>query len=111
MKKAIVIFFATVFSACSVKLLVPSQTDVDRVSRKYSGYSLTELNEGKTLYQQQCGNCHGLKKPSSRTEAQWNEIVPKMTKKANKNAEVISAKTQELILKYLITMSTAPKTK
>ena len=92
----------------SAKLLIPTQADVDRVYAKFPDYSLAELNNGKILFEQHCGNCHGLKNPSSRTEEQWKEIIPEMTVKVNKKEEnVLDEHDQELILRYVITMSNA----
>ena len=108
MKKALVFLFATTLlvGCFSAKLLTPTQTDVDRVASKYPSYTLTELNQGKSLYEAKCGNCHGLKSPSSRTEAQWKVIVPRMSIKVNKKtSNSLDAESQEKILKYLTTMS------
>ena len=113
MKKVICIALIAVLSACSVKLLVPTQADVNRVSTKYPGYTIEELSMGKSIFETNCKGCHGLKNPSSRSEDKWKEIVPKMVRKLNKEAgkEVMDSKQQETLLKYLITMSTAPKAK
>ena len=108
MKKALVFLFATTFlvGCFSAKLLTPTQTDVDRVASKYPNYTLTELNQGKSLFEANCGNCHGLKSPSSHTEAEWKEIVPRMSIKVNKKTpNSLDAESQEKILRYLITMS------
>lgn len=109
MKKYTLIIAVILMAACkSTKLLTPSQTDVDRVSSKYPGYTLEELNQGKAIFTQYCGQCHKLKKPESRTEEQWKTIVPRMVAKVNKKEkDAIDAKEQETLLKYLITMSTA----
>jgi cytochrome c5 len=112
MKKILFILFVCLFVACgTVKLAAPQQSDVDRVSTKYPGYTLTELNDGKALFQQTCNRCHKLKNPTSRDETKWNEIVPKMINKLNKKEgkTVIDQTQQESILKYLVTMSSAPK--
>jgi cytochrome c5 len=112
MKKSLIILFLTVLTACgTVKLAAPQQSDVNRVSAKYPGYNLAELNDGKTLFQQTCDRCHRLKNPTSRDENKWSEIVPKMIGKLNKKEgkTVIDPQQQESILKYLITMSSAPK--
>ncbi len=111
MKKLSVLFLMVAFTACSVKLIPPSQPDVDRVSVKYPGYTLAELNDGKALFEQTCSRYHRLKNPASRNEEKWKEIVPKMIGKLNKKEgrEVIDNKQQESILRYLITMSTAAK--
>jgi cytochrome c5 len=111
MKKLIYLFLISLFTACSVKLIAPSQSDVDRVSVKYPGYSLAELNDGKALFQQTCTKCHRLKDPASRNEEKWKKIVPKMMAKLNKKEgkQVLDDKQQESILKYIITMNLAAK--
>ena len=112
--KSIILLCSLILASCAAsQVMMPSQTDVNRVSAKYPNYTLAELNQGKALYEKNCGNCHGLKKPTSRDEAQWNHIVPEMVEKANKKAgkEEITAKDQELIIKYLVTMGSAPKVK
>lgn len=104
MNKILAFFVVAVFIACSAKVTGPTQADVDRVASKYPGYTLAELNEGKTAYEQKCGTCHELKKVKAYTEEQWNKLVPGMVKKANKKTENIDARTQELIQKYVNTM-------
>jgi hypothetical protein len=111
MRIVFVFLIIAFFSACSAKLIAPAQSDVDRVSGKYPGYSLAELNADKALYQSTCSRCHGLKNPRSRSEEKWNEIVPvmigRLTKKEGK--EVIDAKQQAAILRYLVTMGPEAK--
>ena len=111
MRMVFVLFLIITFTACSVKLMVPVQSDVDRVSAKYPGYSLTELNADKALYESTCSRCHRLKNPRSRSEVKWNKIVPKMISRLNKKEgkEVIDAKQQEAILRYLVTMGPSVK--
>jgi hypothetical protein len=111
MKRLTFIFFIMLLSACSVKLITPTQSDVDRVSGKYKGYTLIDLNGGKVLFEQKCTQCHGLKNPAKRTVDEWTKIVPEMAHKAENKPDVskITSNDQDLILKYLVTMSTAPK--
>jgi cytochrome c5 len=112
MKKLFVISLLSILTACAtVKLIPPAQSDVDRVSSKYPGYTLANLNSGQALFQQTCNRCHRLKNPTSRNEAQWNKIVPKMIQKLNKKEGriVIDDKQEQSILQYLVTMSSAPK--
>jgi hypothetical protein len=111
--RKVVIFAAVVLAGCaSAKLITPSQADVDRVSSKFPDYSLTELNNGKTLFEKHCGICHGLKDPTSRTEAQWTKIVPQMSIKVNrKEGNVLDANAEKSILRYLITMGSTKPTK
>ena len=109
MKKLTLALSLLIITACSVKLMTPIQSDVDRVSHKFPGYSLAELEQGKANYENKCTMCHGLKNPKSESEEEWRKIVPNMVKAANKKTETIDPKTEESILKYVITMSSAPK--
>jgi cytochrome c5 len=112
MKKSLILILIVVLTACSsAKLLTPAQSDVDRVSVKYPGFTLADLNEGKAMFEQTCNRCHRLKDPASRSEDKWNKIVPQMIGKLNKKEgrEVVDDKQQAIILKYLVTMSSAPK--
>lgn len=109
-KQFIILSAIVGLSACSTaKFIMPDQSDVDRVATKYPGYTLTDLNRGKTLFENNCGKCHGLKNPSSRTAQKWNAIVPAMCQKINRNGVVVDKKAQEDILRYVVTMSDAPK--
>jgi cytochrome c5 len=112
MKKLHIIAASALLTACfSAKLATPSESDVARVSNKYPNYTLANLNAGKVLYEENCGVCHGLKNPTSRNEEKWNKIVPRMVKKVNRKTVKIDEGQQELILKYLVTMSAGPKIK
>src|SRR5664279_5768116 len=106
------IFFIVVLVACgsTAKLASSQQSDADRGAAKYPGYTLADLNNGRDLFQQNCNRCHHLKDPQSRNEAKWNKIVPVMVKKLNKKEGkiVIDDQQQESILRYLVTMSSAP---
>jgi hypothetical protein len=106
MRIALVIFLIMAVTGCTVKLMVPAQSNVDRVAGKYPGYSLPELSADKALYESTCSRCHRLKNPTSRSEAKWDKIVPKMIGRLNRKEgrEVIDAKQQESILRYLVTM-------
>jgi mono/diheme cytochrome c family protein len=107
MKKSSIVILLVVFTACSVKLIPPAQSDVDRVSNQYPGYTLADLNQGKALFETTCNRCHGLKNPTSRGEDKWKEIVPEMVRKLNKKkgTVVVDEQQQELIVRYLVTMS------
>ncbi len=110
-KPLLLLSFIALLTACTAtKLIIPSQADADRGAPKFPGISVAELNDGKAIYEQHCQSCHKLKSPKSEDEKEWNRIVPVMVKKTNKKAgkEVVDVKSQEILLKYLITMSTSP---
>ncbi|UKJ07126.1 hypothetical protein [Solitalea lacus] len=111
MNKTLLVMCVIVMAACGTKkVLTKDDADVARGALKYPGYTLTEFHAGKTATESYCGSCHALKNPANFNEAQLSTTVPKMVKKANRKAgsEVIDAKTQESILKYMVTMSSAP---
>lgn len=105
-RKLVVIVASVAFAGCfAAKKAMPTQSDADRGAAKFPGYTLAELNQGKGLYENNCGKCHGLKKTTSESEAEWRRIVPAMVAKINKNGKVLDDHSQELILRYLVTMS------
>ncbi len=97
-------------SACSV-LMMPSEADMSWASNKFPGITLDQLKQGETIFEQHCNLCHPYKKPNSRTEDQWKQIVPVMVARVNKKEgkEEIDPAAQQLLLEYLITMSTSKK--
>lgn len=108
MKRIIYISIALMVVGCAAsKSLTPTQGDVDRVSSEFAGYTLADLEQGKKLYEENCGLCHKLYKPSRENEQGWNNIVPEMVKKTNRKQakEAVTPEGEELIRKYLITMS------
>jgi len=109
MKKLFIFLFLCTSASCSVKLITPSQTDADRGAVLYPGYSLSDLNAGKALFEKTCSTCHRLKNPASRSAEKWKKIVPKMIAKLNKKQgkRSLSDAEEESILRYLITMRDA----
>ena len=89
-------------------MLSPSQSDVNRVQEKFPGYSLADLHRGQSLFENNCKSCHALKAPASKTEEEWNRIVPVMVKKVNRNGTVLDPQAEEDIRRYVITMGSAP---
>jgi hypothetical protein len=105
MKKTFTVLMGLMlFIACSPKFVTPVQMDADRMQTEIPGYTLSDLQTGMEHYKTNCGNCHGLKRPASRTPEEWKKIVPEMVKKANKKEVKISPETEKSILNYLITM-------
>jgi cytochrome c5 len=111
MKRVFIVSLVVFLSACSAKLLVPTQTDADRGTEKYPNVTLAQLTDGKKIYEEQCANCHGYKNITKGSDDDWANVVPKMVKKANKKAgqEVITTEGQELLLKYVMVMRGAKK--
>ena len=110
--KRILLFIFTIFilfSCRTIKLAEPTQTDVDRGSKIFPDLTLTELNQGKAIFEKNCHLCHKLKEPTLKNEDQWRKLVPIMVGRVNKKkkVEIIDSQSKEILLRYLITMSTA----
>ncbi len=104
-----IVIFLILFSACSPKVVSPTESDLSRGKAKYPDLSLTELNEGRALYVENCNMCHGYYAPTDEPTEEWYGIVPEMVGKVNKKTgtEKIDAAEQEKILKFVVTMSSA----
>lgn len=77
-------------SSSSGNLYVPTSADVT------SNATLAELQEGRTLYIGNCGNCHALVSPDTHTVNEWKTIIADMAPKTNMNSTEIS-----LVTKYV----------
>jgi cytochrome c5 len=93
---------AFLLAACAAKKTTVAMTDADatRAAAKFPGATLLTLQQGKTMYEDNCGKCHGLKSPSAYNEEQWRKHVKRMAPKAK-----IDKPTEDLILQYVVTMS------
>ncbi len=107
MKKTFIILLLSGLTACATyKSINPTQTDVDRGKQKYPDLTLSELNLGKALFETKCGKCHSLERPFKVSVADVQKIMPKMAKKAG-----LPKESSDLVLKYIITMRSAPTAK
>lgn len=109
-KVLLVLTVLTFIAGCSAsKTLSPGEPDVVRARTTFPDLTLEELNLGKGLYESKCNTCHKLVKPAKKSVEEWNQIIPVMVKKANKKEVKIDASQQELITRYLVTMSESGK--
>ena len=104
MKKILFLYGLLLFWACSASVFKPVQSDADRGASKFPGLTLASLQEGRSLYEASCGNCHELYKPAFTNEDGWRKIVPVMAEKAK-----IDDKSEQLVLQYVVTMSGATR--
>ncbi len=111
MKKYFFLLSLVFVVACgSSKMIIPSQTDVDRGKDNFPGLTLTELTDGQKVFTESCNACHPYKKPGKYSGAEWKEIIPRMTSKANhKLPTAIDAAHEQALLRYVSVMATAPK--
>jgi len=71
-------------------LYVPTTIDVTATA------TLTDLQNGRTLYLNRCGSCHNLYSPDSYSSANWSSILASMAPKAG-----LSSTEKSLVLKYV----------
>ncbi len=93
----------------ATEAVIPVQSDVERANAKFPNYSVAELTEGKMLYKQNCGTCHGLKEVTAFSEASWNNIVPDMCNKVNQKEPILDAAAQQKILNYVVAVRNASR--
>ena len=92
-----------IFGACKAKkttAVAISSSDAAHAAAIFPSATVASLTEGKMHYENNCGNCHGLKNTKDFDESAWRKIVPDMAQKAKVNAS-----TEDLILQYVVTMA------
>lgn len=96
---AIVLFLISIFLiCCSPALMPPIETDVAIAQQHWSDATLSQLNEGHTLYINKCGHCHYAHRPDKYTDEKWSKTIPIMGKKAKLDSSQLS-----LITRYILT--------
>lgn len=83
-------------AAITLIACAPKTAEVVKPVEKPS-FPTTEIAEGSTLYQENCGKCHKLKTVTSYSAEEWQKIVPRMAKKAK-----IDASAESKVLAYVL---------
>lgn len=65
------------------KTATAAKSPEEVVAEVKKNYSEDQMEEGKTIFVGNCGKCHDLKEPETRTVEKWERILPRMSKKAN----------------------------
>lgn len=90
-----IIFLSLIFGSCSKSsdtgnLYTPTSADVT------ASATLTDLQQGRTLYINNCGACHNLYSPDSYSVTQWKNIMNSMAPKTS-----MTSSQDTLVLKYV----------
>jgi len=93
MKATLTLFIVILLAACSSKLYIPSEANVN----KREPATLAELGQGHDIYKKSCGGCHRLYKPDSRIREQWTKVLKVMGPKAKLSDDKVA-----LVYKYLV---------
>lgn len=91
MKKLLVITVLAVGSMALVQCAPKTSKSVssagptpeEKVAEIKKNFTDDQLAQGKTIYESNCNKCHGLKLPPTHTVESWENIIPKMAKKAH----------------------------
>ncbi|MEP7051127.1 MAG: cytochrome c [Pseudomonadota bacterium] len=95
--------FACAACACASALAVPNAADVTRPQSHLNGVStLSDLQQGRELYQARCGSCHALRDPMSLQPESWAAQVRDMR---DKKGVRLSATEARQITAYLTAIS------
>ena len=78
--------------------LAPIKSDVAIARAHWQGVTLDNLNEGYSIYDDKCTDCHRNKRPQDFTEYEWNVIMHKMGRKAK-----LDSNQYNLVLHYILT--------
>jgi hypothetical protein len=71
-------------------LYIPTSSDVTATA------TLAELQDGRVLYIDNCGACHGYYLPESYTPSRWRSIMPSMSPNTSMSASEVG-----LVTKYV----------
>ena len=73
---------ATLLANCSPKAGKSVAATPAPTTTENPHYSATQLAEGKAIYTANCGKCHKLFTPESKSVEKWEKVLPPMIKKA-----------------------------
>lgn len=89
---------ALFFYGCVTSLNPPIETDLTVAQKHWSNASLSQLNDGYTLYKNKCGSCHYLHRPNKYSEEKWMYELPEMGHRAKLDSLQL-----QLITRYILT--------
>jgi mono/diheme cytochrome c family protein len=93
MKPILIAFVFLASVACTTQLYVPGEANVNKVEQA----SLAELQQGHDLFRDNCGKCHKLYKPGSRSNQEWKKTLEVMAPKAK-----LTTDQSYLVYRYLV---------
>ena len=90
MRKATILFCTGIvillFTNCHKKMHpTATKTPAEEVDYATNHYTEAQRSEGKTLFETTCARCHDLPVAGEYTVREWDDILPKMFRKAKLN--------------------------
>jgi hypothetical protein len=86
----------TLVAGCTKKLTDTSSLYVPTAANATANATLLELQQGRTLYINNCNTCHALFLPDNYSPSQWRTIMSSMAPRTN-----MSASESILVTKYV----------
>lgn len=87
-------------AACTKPVPKPTTADVTRAQAAGTEITLAQLERGRELYVQRCGNCHVAYQPSEYAPADWPKHVDEMAERAK-----LGTDDNLLITRFLVTLA------
>jgi hypothetical protein len=92
--------------ACGAGLPHPTDQHLTIARQSEANVTLADLERGRSLYVQKCGNCHALRAPQSLAPEQWRPEIEKM--RTQQGVRLKSEETED-INRYLAVMSASAR--
>jgi cytochrome c5 len=74
---------AVLLANCTPKKVTTTEmTTEQKVADVKKNFTPAQMDEGKVLFQDNCGKCHKLFDPGSRTVDKWENVLPRMAKRS-----------------------------
>ncbi len=75
-----------IMSHCSPKIpasmTTTAATPAEKVAEVKRNYTEAQMEEGRIVWQGNCGKCHKLFTPESRDVEKWEKVLPRMVKRS-----------------------------
>jgi cytochrome c5 len=94
---------ACVTLACAAALRHATPEDVARLTPRWPGTTLEDLERGRRLYVRRCAGCHVLPLPATRAPEDWPRLVDEMAARARLGAEERSD-----VVRFLVAVASDP---
>jgi hypothetical protein len=92
----IMLVLFTLFGSCDKNNVDTSSLYVLTSADVTANATLEELQQGRTLYVNNCSNCHGLYSPDKYSPTQWKSILSSMAPNTSMSASEV-----QLVTKYV----------
>lgn len=106
LRKRLVSGLGLTLVACGAGLPHPTDQHLTIARQSEANVTLADLERGRSLYVQKCGNCHALRAPQSLAPEQWRPEIEKM--RTQQGVRLKSEETDD-INRYLAVMSASSR--